>query len=92
MNAFNPLSVLLLVLLADFAITLLHSFQEWKGVGAPLWRNFGAIVGLGISNSWGFGLFTVALTVTLFILGFVGIVGILGDRATALALGVLIGA
>jgi hypothetical protein len=92
MNALSALSLLLLVLLADFAITLLHSFQELKGVGAPLWRNFGAVVGLDISDSWGFGFFTIALTVTLFVLGFVGIVGILGERAAALALGVLIGA
>lgn len=92
MNAVNSFSLLLLLLLADFGVTLFHSYQEWKGAGAPLWRNFGAIVGLDISDWWGFRIFTVGLTVTLFVAGFVGIVGILGGRAAAFALGALIGA
>jgi hypothetical protein len=35
--------LLILILAVNFAITGLHSFQEWKGAGGPLWRNFGAI-------------------------------------------------
>ena len=58
MNAVSSVPLLLLILIADFAITLLHSYQEWKGAGAPLWRNFGAIVGLDISDWWGFRIFT----------------------------------
>ena len=92
MNAVSSVPLLLLILIADFAITLLHSYQEWKGAGAPLWRNFGAIVGLDISDWWGFRIFTVALTVILLVAGFVGIIGILGGRAAAFALGALIGA
>ena len=71
----NSAPLLILILLADFAITLLHSYQEWKGAGAPLWRNFGAIVGLYIPDQWGFPLFTVGLTLALFAIGFVGIIG-----------------
>jgi hypothetical protein len=90
--AFHSAAFLILILLADFAITLLHSSQEWKGAGAPLWRNFGAIVGLDISDRWGFWIFTVALTVILFAVGFTGIVGLPIPQATGVALGGLIGA
>ena len=85
--------VLVLILAADFAITSLHSYQEWRGAGAPLWRNFGAIVGVDIPNWFGFLFFTALLTVVLFAIGFVGIIGPLDDSGwTAGALGVLIGA
>jgi hypothetical protein len=93
MNAtVGSLPLFLLILVVDFAITLLHSFQEWKGAGAPLWRNFGAIVGLDIPDRWGFLLFSVLLTLTLFAIGFVGILDLVGPRTTAFALGALIGA
>jgi hypothetical protein len=86
-------SVLVLILAGDFVITSLHSYQEWRGVGAPLWRNFGAIVGLDIADRVGFLFFTVFLTLTLYAVGFVGITGLLDDRSwTAPALGALIGA
>jgi hypothetical protein len=88
----NSAPLLMLILLADFAITLLHSYQEWRGAGAPLWRNFGAIVGLDIPDQWGFPLFTVGLTLALFAIGFVGIIGPLNASWTAAALGGLIGA
>jgi hypothetical protein len=91
-SALNSTPLLLLILAADFAITLLHSYQERSGVGAPLWRNFGAIVGLDVPDRWGFLFFTVLLTVTLFMTGFVGIMGPLGPAWTAGALGALIGA
>lgn len=87
----SPL-LLVAVLAVDFAITLCHSYQEWKGAGAPLWRNFGAIVGLEISDEVGFPVFTVLLTLILFVLGFTGITGLLGAGLTASALGALIGA
>jgi hypothetical protein len=88
----NSAALLALILAADFAITLLHSYQEWKGVGAPLWRNFGAIVGLDIPDWFGFPVFTVLLTLTLLTIGFVGLTALLGPGLTAFALGVLIGA
>lgn len=84
--------VLVLILAADFAITLLHSYQEWRGAGAPLWRNFGAIVGVDVPDRWGFPLFTVGLTLLLFVVGFLGIIGPLGSGWSAGALGALIGA
>ena len=34
MNAVSSVPLLLLILIADFAITLLHSYQEWKGAGS----------------------------------------------------------
>ena len=85
-------ALLVLILAADFAITLLHSYQEWKGVGAPLWRNFGAIVGVDIPDWLGFPVFTVLLTLILLSIGFVGLVGPFGAGATAFALWALIGA
>jgi hypothetical protein len=90
--ALNSAPILVLILVADLAITFLHSWQELKGAGAPLWRNFGAIVGLDISDRWGFLLFTVALTVTMSAIGIVGILGLLGPGCSAFALGMLIGA
>jgi hypothetical protein len=88
----NSVPLLFLILMADFALTSFHSYQEWKARGAPLWRNFGAIVGLDISDKWGFRIFTVSLTLILFVIGFVGIIGPLGAGLTAAALGALIGA
>jgi hypothetical protein len=70
----------------------LHSYQECKGVGAPLWRNFGAIVGLVVPNRLGFLFFTVLLSLTLFLIAFIGITGLFGPCLTAAALGALIGA
>jgi hypothetical protein len=84
--------LLALILAADFAITSLHSYQELKGVGAPLWRNFGAIAGLDVPDRLGFLFFTVVLTLILFTTGFVGIAGLFGPCLTAVALGALIGA
>ena len=88
----NSALVLFLILLADLAITCFHSYQEWKGVGGPIWRNFGAIAGFDIPDQVGFWVFTALLTLLLFAIGFVGIVGPLGQHSTAAALGVLIGA
>ena len=90
--ALNSTSLLLLILVIDFAITSFHSYQEWSGIGAPLWRNFGAIVGLDVPDRWGFLFFTIALTMILFLIGFVGIMGPLGVGWTSGALGALIGA
>jgi hypothetical protein len=91
-------AMLILILAANLAITALHSYQEWKGAGAPLWRNFGAIVGLHVPDWLGFLFFTVGLTLTLWVVGFVGIAGwfpLLGSVSSGLAvaaLGGLIGA
>lgn len=86
------LSVLAMILIADLAFTLLHSRQELKGDGAPLWRNFGAIVGVEVPGWLGFLGFTVGLTALLITLGVVGILAPLSAGCTAFALGALIGA
>ncbi|MHB8269920.1 hypothetical protein [Bradyrhizobium sp.] len=84
--------LLLLILAASFAITALHSFQEWKGAGGPLWRNFGAIVGTKIPDWLGFLGFTAGLTLGLWALALIGIAGLPLWIPPAFALGALIGA
>jgi hypothetical protein len=84
--------LLILILAVNFAITGLHSFQEWKGAGGPLWRNFGAIVGLKIPDPLGLLGFTAALTLGLWALALIGIAGWSLWISPAFALGALIGA
>jgi hypothetical protein len=91
-EAANSTLFVVVLVAVDFAITLCHTLQEWKGAGAPLWRNFGAIVGTQLPDRVGFAIFTVLLTLILFVIGFVGITGLLGAGLTAFALGALIGA
>jgi hypothetical protein len=71
--------------------------EEWRGEEAPLWRVFGAIVGLLVPNWAGFLVFTVGLTLALWGAGLAGICGCLplvghSLPATVGALGVIIGA
>lgn len=63
---------LLIILTVNLILTLVHSFQELRG---RLWRYFGAIAGIHISDKVGFLLFFVGLTVTLGTLGITGITG-----------------
>ncbi len=88
-------SVLALVLIlgANVAFSGIHSFQEWKGRGAPIWRYLGAIAGTQIPDWLGFVLFTATLVFLLWALALVGMVGVLIDNscASAFALGALIG-
>ena len=35
-----------LILALDWAFSAVHAYDEWRGEEAPLWRVFGAIVGL----------------------------------------------
>jgi hypothetical protein len=89
---------LFLILGLDWVFTGLHTYQEWRGEAAPLWRVFGAVVGLRLPNWLGFLLFTVTLTLALWGVGLAGIAGWLpltGHLApykAVGALGVLIGA
>jgi len=85
-------SLLVMILAASFALTALHSLQEWKGEGGPLWRNFGAIVGVKIPDPLGFAVFTAGLTLILWALALIGIAGWPHGIAPAFALGALIGA
>ena len=88
---------LFLILGLDWAFSAIHAYEEWRGEEAPLWRAFGAIVGLWVPNWAGFLVFTVALTLALWGAGLAGICGclpIVGHSlpATVGALGVIIGA
>lgn len=87
-----------LILGLDWAFSALHSYQEWKGEKVPLWRVFGAIVGVWLPNWLGFGLFTLLLTLLLWGTGLAGIaawlpiVGQVSSPVAVGALGALIGA
>jgi hypothetical protein len=90
-SIFNHSTVaLFLILGANWAFTLIHVLQEWKGDEAPLWRVFGAIVGVRVPNWLGFLFFTLLLTAFLWALGLAAIAGWLGGGAGAL--GAVIGA
>ena len=97
-SIFSSLATLLLILGANAAFTLAHVLQEWKGEEVPLWRVFGAIVGVLVPNRFGFWLFTVGLCLILWLIGLMAIAGwlpIIGSLPHCLgvgALGVLVGA
>jgi hypothetical protein len=89
---------LVLILSLDWAFSAIHAYEEWQGEEAPLWRVFGAVVGLWLPNWVGFSLFTLALTLLLWGVGLAGIGGwlpIIGPiplPAAVGALGAIIGA
>ena len=98
-SVFGPSAVALFLILSfDWVFTGVHTYQEWRGEAAPLWRVFGAVVGLRLPNWVGFLLFTVTLTLALWIVGLAGIagwlpwIGELSEPAPVRALGILIGA
>jgi hypothetical protein len=82
----------------DWAFSAVHAYDEWRGEEAPLWRVFGAIVGLWLPNWVGLLFFTLLLTLILWGAGLAGICGclpIIGQislPAAVGALGVIIGA
>lgn len=63
---------LAIIQIIDLALTLLHSLQERKG---QLWRYFGAIAGVKIPDSFGQVVFFAGLTLSLWVVGFIGIYG-----------------
>jgi hypothetical protein len=88
---------LFLILGCSMAFTVCHTLQEWRGLGGPLWWNFGAIVGVRIPYWLGFLLFFVSLTAVLWLVAMVAITGSLlaypvPSKCSAGALGALIGA
>src|SRR5215470_10742702 len=97
LSFFRPNASALAVILAiDLLLTLVHSLQELRG---HLWRYFGAIEGVRIPDVPGFLLFFVALTLSLWAVGFAGIAGFLPvigfkveDLLAMAAIGGLIGA
>jgi hypothetical protein len=105
LDYFNRVSIfdhstiaLLLILAVNWAFTLIHVLQEWKGEKAPLWRVFGAVVGLRLPDWLGFLSFTLGLTVLQWLLGLAAIagwlplVGELSMPASVGALGAVVGA
>ncbi len=89
-SIFGPSAAILgLVLAADIAFTGIHVWQEWKGERWPLWRVFGAIVGLRLPNVIGFLGFTVALALGQWALGLMGYAAwlpLIGSVPTPLAI------
>jgi len=89
---------LTLILLLDWAFSAFHSYQEWRGTKAPLWRIFGAVVGVWVPNWVGFLAFTIGLTLLLWcvglmaIAGWLPVIGHLTEPTAVVALGALIGA
>jgi hypothetical protein len=92
-SIFGPSAAMLaLVLAADIAFTGIHVWQEWKGERWPLWRVFGAVVGLRIPDTLGFLAFTVTLALGQWALGLMAYAGwlpIVGMVCTPLAIGSL---
>jgi hypothetical protein len=68
----SKLVLLAIVQIVNLALTLIHSLQERKG---QLWRYFGAIAGVKISDSFGQIVFFGGLTLSLWIVGLIGIYG-----------------
>ena len=97
-SVFGPsLLALFLILGTDFAFTLIHILQEWRGTHVPLWRVFGAVVGLWIPHWFGFATFTLLLCALQWAVGLTAIAGWLPIVGVSLpigvgALGALIGA
>lgn len=105
LNHFDQVSIfghsvvaLFLILGLDWAFSAFHTYQEWRGAKAPLWRIFGAVVGVWLPNWLGFLVFTVMLTLLLWCIGLAGIagwlpfVGHLTEPVAVGALGAVIGA
>ena len=94
----HSLVAFFLILGLDWAFTGIHVYEEWRGEQAPLWRVFGAVVGLWLPNWLGFLLFTIALTLLQWGAGLAGvggwlpIVGHLSLPVTVGALGFVVGA
>ena len=92
-SVFGRSSVALFLILGfDWAFSAVHAYEEWRGEEAPLWRVFGAVVGLWLPNWLGFLLFTLALTLLLWGVALAGITGwlpIVGQLSLPCAVGAL---
>src|SRR5829696_6921111 len=99
LSIFGPSAIALFFVVAlNWGFSFIHIFQEWKGEEVPLWRVFGALVGVQIPPPLGFALFTLGLLSVLWIVGLAGIagwlpfVGHLSLPASVFALGGILGA
>jgi hypothetical protein len=87
-SIFNSALAMFLILGANFAFTLVHILQEWKGEDVPLWRVFGAVIGLFVPNRLGFLSFTVGLCLLQWLVGLIAITG-WPDGVRPLAIGMI---
>jgi hypothetical protein len=71
----RSLLALIVMLVLDWTFSAVHTYEEWRGESAPLWRVFGAIVGLRLPNWLGFLGFTLGLTLILWSAGLVAVTG-----------------
>jgi len=92
-SIFGPSSVALIVIVAaNVLFTGIHIWQEWKGERWPLWRVFGAVVGVWVPNAAGFLFFTFGLSLLQWAVGLMAYTGWLpfvGTIPTGLAIGSL---
>jgi hypothetical protein len=95
-SIFNSALAMFLILGVNWAFTLIHILQEWKGEDVPLWRVFGAVIGLFVPNKLGFPTFTVGLCLLQWLVGVMAITGwtppLVSASAPFWALGALVGA
>lgn len=83
---------LVILLGLDWIFSAVHAYEEWRGECVPLWRVFGAVVGLWLPNWLGFLLFTLGLTLILWSAGLLAIAGwfpLVGDVSLSVAMGAL---
>lgn len=92
-SIFGPsVLVMVLIVVVNWAFTAIHVYQEYRGKPVPLWRNFGAIVGVRLPDRLGVLFFTVGLTLILWALGLAAITGwlpIKGPLPPTVAIGAL---
>ena len=93
-SIFDSALAMFLILGANWLFTLIHILQEWKGKEVPLWRVFGAVIGLFVPNWLGFLSFTLGLCFLQWLVGLIAITGWPdGVRPLAIAMiGALVGA
>src|SRR6266849_5113982 len=83
---------LCIILSINWALSALHIYQEWRGDDVPLWRVFGAVVGVRLPDWLGFSSFTLGLLLLLWGTGLAGIAGwlpIYGQLSPPYAVGAL---
>ena len=72
-----------MLFIVSLLITITHVLEELLGEGGPLWKYFGAISEVNISDRIGFLLFTIGLTITL---GVITAFGYLANSEFAISL------
>jgi hypothetical protein len=97
-SIFDSVLALVMLVALNWAFTIIHILQEWRGESVPLWRVFGAVVGTFVPNWLGFLSFTLGLCALQWLLGLAAIagwlplIGPLSLQAGVRALGAVVGA